>query len=189
MTFSVIPTDSTLSFSRLTLRGSGLSIDAGGSLRSQLGIGTNTETITANLVSLDNNTGEMTKTENLVFVNVYNNIFSQRPSPRPLAGKFSIQVHGYVDITTPTPLVFGTLTQLFPDSGQMLLTGAAGNRSIRVTALSATLARLELDLDGDSVYENTATLKWTDLTGPVGADLGDTDGDGMHNSWETANGL
>jgi len=33
VTFSIVPTDFTLSFPRLTLRGSGLSIDAGGSLR------------------------------------------------------------------------------------------------------------------------------------------------------------
>jgi hypothetical protein len=181
-----VPTDFTISFVRLTLRGSGLSIDAGGSLRSQLNIGTNTETITANLVSLNNSTGEISKTENLVFVNVYNNFFSPSSITATVSGRVFDPVHGFVNIATTAPLFFGTVTQLFPDSGQILLTGA-GNSSVRVTALSASLARLALDLDGDSVVDNTATLKWTDLTGPVGSDLGDTDGDGMHNSWETAN--
>jgi hypothetical protein len=33
-------------------------------------------------------------------------------------------------------------------------------------------------------------MNWTDLTGPIGADIADTpDGDGMHNSWETFYGL
>jgi hypothetical protein len=86
---------------------------------------------------------------------------------------------------------------MFPDNGQMVLTGipsGAGNRKIRVTALAvppaalpATLAGLELDLDGDGNYEINATLKWTDLSGAAGSDLADTDGDGMHNSWESAN--
>lgn len=184
-----IPADSTLGFSVLTIRGPGVSVDAGGSLRLQLNFsGTNTETTTANLVSRNNNTGAMSKTENLVSVSVYDNIFTPSSFTETIAGRLFHSAHGYVDITTVAPLVFGTLNQFFPDSGQLLLTGE-GNRSIRVTALSATLARLALDLDGDSVVDNTATLKWSDLSGPIGADLADSDDDGMHNSWEAANGL
>jgi len=196
---SFIITDSTTSFARLTLRASGLSLDAGGSLRDQVNIGTNTDTLTANLVQLDNSTGLMTKTVNLVIVSVYNNIVFPTSFTATITGQVFDSVHGYVDVITPTVFVFGTLNQLFPNSGQMLLTGApagAGNRRIQVTALlappaalPATLASLELDLDGDNTYEINARLKWTDLSGPVGADLGDTDGDLMHNSWETANGL
>jgi hypothetical protein len=186
--FNLIPTDLTISFVRLTLRGSGLSVDAGGSLRAQINIGANRETITANLVSLNNNTGEISKTESLVFVNVYNNFLFPTSFTANISGRVFDPVHGYVDITTTTLLVFSSLTQPFPNSGQVLLTGT-GNRKIQATALSATLVRLELDLDGVIGFENVATLKWTDLTGPVGADLGDTDGDGMHNSWETVNGL
>ena len=182
------PTDFTISFSRLTLRGSGLSIDAGGSLRVQLAFATNKETITANFVSLDNNTGEMTKTDKLEVVNVYDSISFPTSFTANISGRVFDQVHGYVDVMTTAPLLFGTLSQLFPDSGQLLLTGA-GNSSIRGTALSATLVKLELDLDGNGVQENTATLKWTDLSGPAGSDLDDTDVDGMHNSWETVNGL
>jgi len=127
----------------------------------------------------------MTKTENFVFVNIQN---APSSFTSTVSGRVFDQVHGYVDITTVAPLAFGTLGQLFPDSGQIVLTGA-GNSSIRATALSATLARLELDLDGNSAYEIDAKLKWTDLSGPVGADLADGDGDLMHNSWETVNGL
>lgn len=187
-----VPTDFTISFVRLTLRGSGLSIDAGGSMRAEFFIFSQTERITANLVSLNNNTGQMTKTENLVIVNVTT---SPTSFTETINGRVFDQVHGFVEITTPTLLVFDTLTQVFPNGGQLLLTGT-GNSSIRVTAgptllppLSATMVMLELDLDGDGSINNTAILKWTDLTGPVGADLGDTDLDGMHNSWETFHGL
>ncbi|MEK7768759.1 MAG: choice-of-anchor Q domain-containing protein, partial [Pseudomonadota bacterium] len=105
-----------------------------------------------------------------------------------ITGRMFDSVHGYVDVTTVVPLVFSSINQLFPGNGQLLFTGAASAR-IRVTTLSAVLVKVELDLDGNSVYETAATLKWTDLGGPVGADLGDADADGMHNSWETANGL
>jgi hypothetical protein len=66
----------------------------------------------------------------------------------------------------------------------MLLTGDA-NRTIRVTALNSTLVQLQLDTDGDGTVDNTARLKWTELSGPVGSNLADNDGDLMHNSWET----
>ena len=192
VTSSVAPTDFTLSFASLTLRALGLSIDAGGTLRTQLSSGT-TETITANLVSLDNITTKTTRTENLMIVNVYDNLDIPSFFNATVNGRVYDQDHGYVDITTPAPLFFGTLTQLFPSSGQILLTGApagAGNLRIRATAFSATLVDLELDLTGGGFpVGKFARLKWTDLTGPVGADLGDTDNDGMHNSWETVNGL
>jgi uncharacterized repeat protein (TIGR01451 family) len=181
----IIPTDFTVSFVRLTLRGPGLSNDAGGSIRSQTNIGLNTDTLTVNVVFLDNITGETGKAENLVIVNATTSPTSFTES---ITGRVFDQVHGYVDITTSIPFIFITLMQLYPDSGQILLTGE-GNRSVRVTALSATLVMLALDLDGNGVPENTVTLKWTELTGPVGGDLGDDDVDGMHNSWETTNGL
>lgn len=119
---------------------------------------------------------------------MYDDIFLPTSFTANISGRVFDQADGHVDVATIAPLFFGTLDQLFPDSGQILLTGA-GNRRIRVTALSATLVRLELYLDGDDVVDNTATLKWTDLSGPVGSDLADTDGDGMHNNWESANGL
>jgi len=184
-TLSIGEFDFAISFARLTLRGPGLSVDAGGSLNVQLDLGNNMETITANLVSLNNNTGETTKSEQLVIVSVPTSSTSFTSN---ISGRVFDHVHGYVDVTTDQLLVFGTLTQLFPDSGQIMLTGASNGR-IRVTALSATLVKLELNLNFDDIIDNTAILKWTELGGPVGSDLGDTDSDGMHNSWETANGL
>ena len=186
------PTDFTVSFTRLTLRGSALNIDAGGSLRWRLtgtgccGVGVTFEAyaITANLVSLNNSTGKMTMTENLLLTNEERLTATSTSLTSVASGRVFDQNLGYVDMSTPTPLFFGTLTQLFPDSGQLLLTGVAGG-TIRATALNSTMVQLELDLDGVGGVDNTATLKWTDLTGPIGADLGDADADGMHNSWET----
>jgi len=182
----VSPMDFTLSFVRLTLRGLGLSIDASGNLRTQLSSGT-TETITANIIYGDNITTKKTKTEDLKIVNVYDNLEMPSFFNATVNGRVFDHDHGFVDITTPTPLFFSSLIRLFPDSGQLLLNGT--NSTVLITALNSTMVELQLDLDGNGVVDNTARLKWTDLTGPVGADLGDDDGDGMHNSWETVNGL
>jgi hypothetical protein len=199
MRIDVFLTDFTMSFARLTLRGTGLSIDAGGSIRLQ--DAGNTLTITMNLDEINNSTGKMRKSANLVIVNVFNDILNPTTSfTQTLTGQVFHSDHGFVDVATTQPFFFVTLEQLFPDSGQMVLTGAPvnmGNRTIRATALTsppaampASMVRLELDLDGDGVvFEIDARMLWTQLTGPVGANLEDTDGDGMHNSWESFYGL
>ena len=185
---NIFPTDFTLTFTRLTFRGSGVSADTGGSLRTQVLINTNTEIITQSLISLDNNTGRTSRTDNLRFTNAYNDIFSPTSFFGSIDGRIYDSINGFVDVATIAPFFFSNLSQPFPQSGQMTFTGA-GNRSVRTTALSSTMVQLELDLDGNSAFENTVLLKWTDLSGPVGANLGDSDGDGMHDGWESANGL
>jgi hypothetical protein len=183
-----IPTDSTLSFPRLTIRGTGLSVDAGGNLRLQLDLGANADTLTSNLVSVDNIAARQSKTENLVLASRYDNVISPNAFTASVSGRVYDQVHGYVDAATLAPLVFSTSNQPFPERGQLVLTGQS-NHQIRATALSTTVARLELDLGGGFPVGKFAVVGWTQLSGPAGADIGDDDNDGMHNSWEAANGL
>lgn len=66
-----------------------------------------------------------------------------------------------VTVATVVPLVvLGSDTH--PSSGQFTATGAALSR-VRVTALDATTARIELDENGDGVYERSADRAWTVL--------------------------
>lgn len=186
-----VPTDSTFSFDLLNLRMANIAntnIDASGTIRDQLSIATNTETITINGVQRDNSTNLMTRSVDFRFIDVYDNIVNPTSFTSTVSGRVFDSVNGFVDVTTVTPLVFGTLSQSFPDGGEMLLTGA-GSKTIRVTAVNSTLVQLQLDTDGNSTVDNTARLKWTELGGPVGADLRDADSDGMHNSWEVFHGL
>lgn len=183
-----IPIDFTVSVPRLTIRGTA-NIDVGGTVRVQSDLSTNTDTITENMVALYILTGRMTKSENLVSVDVYDNILSPSNYVETIpAGRLFDSVHGYVDIVTTTPLFFASITQSFPSGGAIQFTGA-GNRRVHALALSSGMLRVALDLNGDGVPESLATLGWVQLGGPIGADLADDDGDGMHNSWETANGL
>ena len=179
-------TDATFGFQRLTLSSPNASGELTGSVRLQADIEGKRETTTSNVVTLARN-GRMTKTENFAVVDVYDNIFSPASYTETIAGRVFDSVHGFVDIATDAAFVFGTLAQSFPSSGQIVLTGAA-NARIRAAA-SPRVVTLGLDLNGDGVFERTATLAWTELARPEGADLADNDGDGMHNSWETANGL
>jgi len=164
------PTNFTINFVRLTLRGPGISIDAGGSLRTRSNIGSNTETLTENLVFVDNNTGEMGKIENFVIESVYVNNQFPITSIANISGRIFDQIHGYVDVVTLDPLGFSAPFQLFPNPGQLKLTGAT-NQSIQVTAVSNDKVMLELDLDGDIIYESWTTVLWTDISGTTVIDF------------------
>jgi uncharacterized repeat protein (TIGR01451 family) len=179
------PTDYTINFTRLILTGAGAA-EISGSTRSRLDIPTRTETITENVV-VQFASGLMTKSENLVYVDVYNDLFNPTSYTESVSGRVFHSLHGFVEISTPVPLFFGSLSQEFAQNGQLLLTGANGS-SILVTALSPTTVSLGLDIDGGGV-DRVVTLAWTELAGPVGANLADTDGDGMHDGWELAFGL
>ena len=66
-----------------------------------------------------------------------------------------------ISFVTTTPWVTRA-TDRYPSSGVLLITGA--NRSqLRLSALSGTQLRQELDANGDSTFESTSTVAWTSL--------------------------
>lgn len=68
---------------------------------------------------------------------------------------------GTVNLETVSPLV-QLEGDLYPSSGQVIATGAANSR-LRLSAQSATTVLLELDADGNGVYETSATRTWASL--------------------------
>jgi hypothetical protein len=66
-----------------------------------------------------------------------------------------------VTVATPTPL-FAYDVDAYPRSGQMIATGASNSR-VRLTALSATTVRIELDANGDGSYESSVDQPWSSL--------------------------
>jgi hypothetical protein len=189
-------TDGTLTITRINFSGPGVNSDLTGTLRTQIDTSAQTQTLTENVITQDTSTGHQSKTENLVIFNKFDNVLAPTFFTEDIRGRVFDGVAGFVDVTTQTapftapwgPLYFATSAQSFPDWGIIVLTGAT-NGSIRVTSFGIDLAKVEVDANGDGTYENAARIRWADLNTPVGADLADSDGDGMHNSWETANGL
>jgi hypothetical protein len=64
------------------------------------------------------------------------------------------------EVTLSTPATFERYAiDSYPRSGQLLAVGAGGSR-VRVTALSVTTVRVELDANGDGTYEQSRELPW-----------------------------
>lgn len=77
-----------------------------------------------------------------------------------LSGRFYHPDYGYVDVVTTTAFSVAT-GDTFPSSGQLVVTGAANSKA-RLTALSSTQFQVEVDADGDDVYETTiGPVDWT----------------------------
>lgn len=191
-------TDATLTFVRVAFTGPGVNTELTGTLRAQVAVASSsaTETLTQNMVLQNNLTGRMLQTQNLRVVNVYDDIETPSFMTQSISGRVFDSVAGYVDVATNTvpftapwgPLYFAVVSQSFPDWGEIMLTGAAGSR-VRVTALGNALAKVEVDANGDGTFEQSARMRWVDFGTAIGSDLADNDGDGMHNSYETAKGL
>jgi hypothetical protein len=197
-----IVTDGTLSFTRVRFFGPGANFDLTGTLdinvqqtSNFMGSDAATETLTENFVTEDNNTGKQTQINDLTFTNVYSSINSPTFFNQSINGDVCHTDTGCVTVSTTTapntdpwgPLYFSTTSQDFPDWGIINLAGATGTMHIK--SLGVDLAKIEVDTNSDGTPESTARVRWSEIGSALTTDLGDSDGDGMHNSWETAKGL
>lgn len=66
-----------------------------------------------------------------------------------------------VSFRTSTPFI-ALPGDTYPSSGVMIISGAAGSQ-IKLTALSASQVKEELDANGDGTYESNSTVAWNTL--------------------------
>jgi len=87
------------------------------------------------------------------------------------AGSRTVRVDGSVSSTRLAggTIVINTVTPVkkydidaYPREGQIVITGAA-NSKLRLTAISTTTLRIELDANGDGTYETSVDRAWGDV--------------------------
>lgn len=151
------------------------------------------EKSTMNYVEKDNNTGRVYQYENYVMTIVINDVYSYYSggsinySGAPVAIMYD-SLHGSLAVESITPFLFSSTTRSYPDlGGQLVLTG--NQTSIQLSVESSRHAKLELDVDGALGYEVVRYVLWSELDNHATLNLADSDGDGMHDSWEISFGL
>ena len=183
--------NATMDFVLLTMTGPNYSASMSGSITIDDSIYGNqlTETMTMNLVMKDNVSNKMYKFENYAMTFSINDIYAYDSSASiSYSGTVYDSIHGGITVNTISPLSFSSYMNTKPDNGgPLIFTG--NNSSIRLTVESERHVLLELDLDGNDSYEVVRYVLWQEIDVYTSLDLADSDGDSMHDSWETLNGL
>ncbi len=164
MTYGMI-TDGTMRFTSWTIKSANGNVSLSGSMRVQESLPSNSDTVTVNMDGLDNNTGDTFRFENFVVAYYYNNILSPTSGSESLSGLVYVGAYGYVQVTTSSVLVYSSTMQSCPDSGGPIILIGAGNSKAAVTSISTSYVKIEVDADGDAVFESQNFYEWSDLAG------------------------
>jgi hypothetical protein len=161
-------TDAVLDFTMLSSSGVSGDILLSGTMRDQLDMAADTETLTLDLVILDNAADRAYRAEGVVVTTVYDNWQNPHSYNETINGRVYDSTHGYVDATTLQPLAYSSLLQPYPDQGGSLSLTGASDSTIRFTVLSTTTASLAVDTDGDGVAEYANTINTSAINGDTG---------------------
>lgn len=136
----------TLSFKTLTMRSTNFTIVLTGALSWGFNFAASTETLSMNMVLLEQVSAKTYWFNNYELVTVYGG----SSFTRTISGRYYDHDHGYVDLTTRTQLAVRYSDQL-PSKGCLAFSGTAG-RWIRLNFLANSLV-IEVDTNGDGAAE------------------------------------
>lgn len=121
----------------------------------------NTENLVMNLVFQDLDSERSVKMENLSLISQYDSLFNPSQSDVSVSGRIYDSRYGFVDISTTNLLHYSAIDD-FPDSGEILLTGA-GQSSLVAGVTTEGSVELRVDNDGDFDYEFWSNKPWDNL--------------------------
>lgn len=136
----------TLSFRSLSLKYDSSSIYLTGTLSWGFNLAASSETLSMNMVLADRATSKTYWFNNYEMVTAY----TGNTKTQTLTGRFYDHDHGYVDLTTRTPLVF-TYGYQWPSEGSLNF-GAKLSTWVRLNFLAHTLV-VEADCDGNGIID------------------------------------
>ncbi|HAM49587.1 MAG TPA: hypothetical protein DCP92_02405, partial [Nitrospiraceae bacterium] len=167
---SGIITDGTLTFTLWTIATTNSNVSLTGSIWQQEDLNNNIETMTFNLDGRDNITQDTFRYQSYVVRTIYDNIYTPSTMTETDTGRVYLARYGYVDITTTNPLVYTFSSQTNPNSGGPIILSRANGSKAAISPISAISVKIEVDADGDGVYEIRNTYAWSNLAGPRTSD-------------------
>ena len=170
--------DAQLQLNALTMTSNQEQFMMQGSMHLHVNVATMTETMILNIDGRMTPSTEPFRLENLTAIVVYDNLNLPTSSTDMLTGRIYLGNEGYVEISETTPLRFDYLGRFnvdIPNSGGPLLFSGASSSKARITPLSISQLMIEVDSNGDTLFESSITDLWTNQVGIV-------------YSWETVHG-
>ncbi len=164
MTYGMI-TDGTMSFTLWTIKSADGNVSLSGSIRVQESIESSSDMLTVNMDGRDNNTSDTFRFQNFIVAFYYTNILSPTSESEAFSGRVYVGAYGYVDVTTTSQFVYSSYTQAYPDSGGPIVMVGAGNSKAAVTSISTSYVKIEVDADGNAVFESQNFYAWSNLSG------------------------
>jgi hypothetical protein len=159
-------TDGTMSFTLWRTRSANSDISLTGSIRVQESFDNNSDTLTVNVDGRDNSTRDTFRFQNFEETTVYDSILYPATGTETISGRVYVRQYGYVEVTTTTPLNYTSSSQENPDSGGPVILAGAGGSKAKITPISTLNVTIDVDADGNNIYEYTATYAWNNLSGP-----------------------
>jgi hypothetical protein len=161
-----IMTDWTMICTSWTIKSTGNNVTLSGSIRVQERMQSNSETMTVNMVGRDNIGNDSFRFENYVETTVYDNLLYPSSASETYVGRVYVGKFGYVDISTVSPCIYANPNS-DPGSGGPIILAGAGSTKAAITPISNSYVKIEVDNNGDGVYENKNTFAWSNLSGPA----------------------
>jgi len=97
-------------------------------------------------------------------------IFPPEYCSEEVGGRIYLEDEGYVEIVQGSPLLYNYYSRFnvdVPDSGGPVSLTGAGNTSVALRPISIVQVGIDIDPDGDGLYEQSIVHNWSDLVGLV----------------------
>jgi hypothetical protein len=165
-----VSTNEDLSISRLTFTGPASSVSLSGVIHTENDVDGKTTRDVYNVDGRDELLGETFKLENYRVTQNFDNWFSPRTCSESTTGRVYIESEGYVDIEQAGAFIYnyyGRFNEDIPDAGGAWIVRGAMGSSEKISPISISQFQIEVDTDGDSIYEQDNSYLWSDLVGIV----------------------
>jgi len=121
----------------------------------------NTDALTMDIVlSADS---QSAKLENFVYTSTHDGSISKLLLSESISGRFYDSTEGYFDIVTSNPFLYSPAGSMNPSTGGPMIYTGGGSSKLRITPVDSINATIDVDADGDGIYESTQTVAWTSI--------------------------
>jgi hypothetical protein len=165
-----IITSSDMTLKELSVSSTENSISMGGSIHMENDLDTLTNTEIINVNGQNEFLNETFRLANVVVKQTYDKWYAPTVCSETTTGRVYMESEGYVDIQQVNPFIynhFGSFNVDVPDSGGSWIFSGASGSSAKITPLSISQVIIEVDADGDGIFESAHTYLWSKLVGVV----------------------